>query len=194
MTTLFEKHYSLKPGARLKSDPQAAGHYLEQLEQRLGRLTPKVVARAVETAHARGQVTPIHQDFTWNKKAAIGKCHEMEAGYLIRAIEVVVESGGKDVIKEPVRAFVSVGQNDSKSYVDVVTVLSDATLRAQMLTRAHDELMSFRARYDQFEEIAQIFNTRAMQRLQSVVQRKKPRSVKRATPGRAGKLHQVSNW
>jgi len=187
MTTLFEKHYSVKPGARLKSDPQAAGRYLEQLEKRVGSLTPKLVARAVETANAKGQATPLHQAFTWDKSAAVAKCHEMEASYLIRAIEVRVESGGKDVIKEPVRAFVSVGQNDSKSYVNVVTVLSDAALRAQMLTRAHDELMSFRARYDQFEEIAQIFKTRAMQRLQSVVQRRKPQSIKRATPKKCGK-------
>lgn len=185
MATLFEKYYSLKPGARLKSDPQAAGEYLEQLESQFGRLTPKIVASAVETANAKGQTTPIHEDFTWDNKAAIAKCHVMEAGYLIRAIEVVVESGGEQVTEEPVRAFVSVVQNHKHGYVDVVTVLSNAQLRQQMLGRAYQELTAWRNRYDQLEEVAQIFKTRAVQRLQSVVQlKKKSHAVKQVKPAK----------
>lgn len=175
MATLFEKYYSVKPGARLKSDPQAAGQYLEQLEQRLGRLTPKAVARAVETANARGQATPIHRDFTWNKKAAVAKCHEMEAGYLIRAIEVVVERDGKQVIQKPVRAFVSVVQHQTSSYVDVVTVLSNAQLRKQMLQAAWHELEEWRDRYRQYQECVVIFQTPACKRLRVVAASKKPR-------------------
>jgi hypothetical protein len=165
--TLFEKHYSVRKGAFLRSDPQKAGEYLDSLQQQQGKLNAKVLARAVEAAHNSGTPSPVDADFTWETERAVAKCHETEAAYLLRHIEVVVvdKTSHATVIPEPIRAFVNVVQAEKRGYVDVVTVLSDERLRKQLLKKAYDELVQWRLRYAQLAECAAIFESREVTQL-----------------------------
>lgn len=140
--------YKWKPYAHVKIDAQAAGEVLEAARIRNnGQLTPRAVVE-----EAKPDDSPLHDHFEWRDDVAAQKYREDQAAYLIRMIAMEVEEA-----KEPVRAFVNVRMGDSQAYTSTVVAMADPDLRAQVLAQAMRELVSWRQRYSELEQLAEVF-------------------------------------
>jgi len=146
-------NYAWTNGARLRGDPQTVGDELSRIKERNGgQFKP---ADVVKMAKAKRSV--LHQYFDWDDSTASEKYRLEQAKYLIRCVHVLVVTEDQE---EPrtVRAFVSIEQDESRSYMDTQTVLSNSELREQMLESAHKELVSFRQKYKDLKELESIFD------------------------------------
>lgn len=148
MTTVA---YRWKPAAHVSIDAQAAGEELEQIKvAHNGRLDAGTV---VEKARSRRSV--LHEHFEWDDAIAAGKFRVEQASYLIRMIELSPMPEAPEA--PPVRAFVSVRQEEEQFYVSTRDALSDPELRQQVLDQAWRELEAWRQRHAELVEFAKIF-------------------------------------
>ncbi len=152
--------YKFKNGSRVKGvSAQVAGETCAQLESE-GRLTPHDLVEA-----SRPEDAPMHKAFEWNDAVAAERYRETQASYIIRSIVVKPE-----VTNEPVRKFVSISNPISEdmdedmdedeprqTYRAIETVVSDESLRKQMLANAFSELAAFRRKYVSLSELADVF-------------------------------------
>ena len=144
--------YQWKPKSRvgIAIDAQAAGEALETLRVRNnGQLTPTAVVTA-----AKAKRSVLHSAFEWNDGKAASLYREDQARYLLRSITVMVDEDAEE--PKPIRAFVSVTQDESQSYTSIAHAMSDEGLRQQVLDRAWKELKDFRERYRDYKELAEI--------------------------------------
>jgi len=112
-------------------------------------------AKAVLNA-ARTKNSPLHPFFTWDDGEAAEAYRLGEAARLIRVVVAVIP-GLKT--SEPVRVFVSL-KNDrgpTAGYRTMVSVLSDADLREQLVSEALRDAEMFMARYRRLQEFAMVF-------------------------------------
>jgi len=134
----------------LPKDPQPVGEALEAIETKHGGITPKLVVRS-----AKSKRSVLHNIFEWDDPTAANKWREDQAGYLLRHIAIIVDNGDDEPL--PVRAFVSITEDDERYYVGIISAMSDAEKRTQILKTAWRELEALRDRYQVFEELAGIF-------------------------------------
>lgn len=132
---------------------QAAGEYLETLEQAHGEITPKIVLDS-----ARAEDSLLHPCFEWNDGVAAEKYRENQARFLIRNLVVKVEQDNSP--PQAVRAYVNVAQDTEKvgSFIAVKTALDDAEMRTQVLKNALRELQAFQEKYKNLSELAGVFS------------------------------------
>lgn len=141
--------YRFKAGSRCAVGAQEMGEACERLESR-GALTP---AALVDEARPEG--SPIHGCFEWDDAAAAEIYRQKQAGYYIRSLEVVPVGAA-----EPVRAFVSitpVTASRTRGYMSVEVAMASEDTRAVVLDRAKRELIAFRDKYRQLDELAGVF-------------------------------------
>jgi len=148
--------YKFKKGAHVKGvSAQVAGETCAQLESE-GRLTPHDLVEV-----SRPEDAPTHKAFEWNDAVAAERYRETQASYIIRSIVVKPET-----TTQPVRKFVSINrpiseemdENEPKqTYRAIETVVSDKSLRKQMLANAFAELAAFRRKYVTLSELADVF-------------------------------------
>lgn len=144
--------YKWKDGARVKIDPQVAGEELDRIRvHNNGRLDQDAI---VEAARPRG--SPLHNAFEWRDSVAAKQYRLQQAGYLIRSLEVVIDQPLTER-PTPVRAFVNVTRDEDRSYTSTIHAMSDAALRAQVVSEALTELEAWRKRYAELTELAAIF-------------------------------------
>lgn len=132
--------------------PQVAGEALEAIGAgNIRSVTPQQVVDA-----ARPDDHPLHAAFEWDDSVAAEAYRRQEARGMIGALVTVMpEQKGRT---QPVRAFVSVRTPDeSQSYVPIRVAMSDAALREQVLAGAMRELVAWRRRYAEFQELATVF-------------------------------------
>lgn len=103
---------------------------------------------------ARDRKSILHELFDWDDSIAAEKWRRNQASDLIRSVHFIYEED--DGNKRETRAFVSV-EREERSYVNVGTVMSDPDLRSQMLQRALAEAKQWRKRFEDLNELAQIF-------------------------------------
>lgn len=144
--------YRWKPGSRVNVDPEIAGQVLSRIE---AGSNGGMVAEAI-LAEAQARTSPLHPHFEWdNKKAA--HAHRLEqANYLIRSIEKIEVTPEGD--GPPVRAFVSVVQEERRSFVSTERALCDTELRAQVLAQAWRDFDALRRRHAELTEFANLFS------------------------------------
>lgn len=142
--------YQWKNGASVSIDAQTAGEELERIRTRHnGRLESDMVVDA-----ARDDASPLHPHFEWDDARAASAHRLEQARYLIRSVEVVVDTTPET---KPVRAFVSVVRDDDRSYTSVSHAMADPELRRQVLLTALRELEAWRGRYAELVELASVF-------------------------------------
>ena len=130
---------------------QVAGEALEAMGGHdSGQLTPDAVVDA-----AREPEHPLHPVFEWDDTIAAGKFRKSQAGELIRAVVAVMPEKPD---AKPTRAFVSVKAAAGTAYVPIRTAMSDPELREQVLAGAMRELVSWRNRHRELEELADLFS------------------------------------
>lgn len=142
--------YQYSAGYRGKQNAQAMGEACERIEQR-GVLTP-----AALVDEARPEDSPIHDSFEWDDEIAAEKYRCTQAGYYIRHLEAIPVDTGK-----PMPAFLSAtpvsAKGGSNGYVSIETALASEPTRAIVLERAKRELTAFREKYEELEELADVF-------------------------------------
>jgi len=147
--------YFYKPFAQIPIKAQTAGECLAELKEKHKKITPELVLK-----EAKKKKSPLHSCFTWNDTKAALKCRLDEARYLIRMITVKIEGSSID----PQRAFVCVsdqyigGEDESGHYLPIQEAFTNPATRSLILNRAVNELKEFRKRYEEFEELAKVFD------------------------------------
>ena len=136
--------YKFKSGSHIKADPQRAGEMLERLEAE-NNLTAKALVDA-----NRAEDAPLHNEFEWNDSVAAEAYRETQARHIINCIEIVREE------KEPVRAFFSISRAEPE-YRHIDAIMKEADKRQALLNMALAELLSFKKKYAQLEELAAVF-------------------------------------
>jgi len=134
---------------------QTAGEELERIKVKNGGLVPIEIVD-----ESRPDEAVLHNCFEWNDETAAEAYREVQAREILRYITVVVES--KDG-EETTRAFVPVvlmeNEEDDKhkEYVSVTDAMSSDDYRAQILEQAKRELISFKVKYKQLNELSNVF-------------------------------------
>lgn len=131
---------------------QIVGEHFEQLEKQQGCITPKIVLDS-----ARSETSAIHSCFEWDDNVAAEKYRETQAGLLIRNLTVKMIDTD-DQPSEPVRAYVSIKQTDTSSFVSMYKVLEDEELTNIMLVQAKKELDAFAKKYATLQELSDVFS------------------------------------
>ena len=117
--------------------------------------------------YARDPKTALHNRFEWDDTEAAERYRIWQARMIIRMDLVVIPiSEGKEKI---VRSFISLVADrkaeQDKGYRFMVDVLSDSDLREQMLDAARRDMLIFRRKYNQLNELAKVFE--AMEQVHS---------------------------
>lgn len=143
--------YKWKPNTRIKIGAQVAGERLEKIANKHGgKLHPLHIVADAQSARS-----PLHPYFEWDNDKAAYLYRIEQARFLIRKL-VVADIGGNQS-ENPIRAFVSITTDDHPSYHGIASVMSDETMRAQLLEKAHVEFHAWRDRYKDLQELAEIF-------------------------------------
>ncbi len=126
---------------------------LKKLEKAHGVLTPSIVLES-----ALDPESPLHRRFTWDDEEA-AKLHRLdEARTLIMSVRVKMIAR-PDEPPISVRAFVSLDSDRiaEGGYRSIDVVMSDETMRGQLLRTAIGELQLVQKRYRHLSELAQVF-------------------------------------
>ena len=151
--------YKPAGGSRLTMDQaQTYGGYLNAMsEQHNGKITPQIVVD-----DAKDPKSPLHDYFEWDEKKAAHQWHITQAQYLIRSIHIVVKS--EDGTEDTVRLFHNVTvsspedpERAERVYITIKDAMEDEVTREQIIQKALGYLKSWRKRYSQYTELAELF-------------------------------------
>ena len=142
--------YEFKPMSCINADPQAVGEVCERLDEE-GRLTPEDLLE-----ESRDEDAPLHDYIEWDDSVAAEKYRIRQCAHVIRCIVTVVEHEESEIVT---KAFVSLHEPGGKkeTYKSVAVALQDVTTRDVVLRNAKRELMTFKRKYVQLSELADVF-------------------------------------
>lgn len=141
--------YKWKPQAGIKLNAKVVGEHLEKLRvKHNGHLTPPTVLN-----DAKSKASPLHGAFQWDNTKAAGEFRLWQARHLINSIVVEIKDAKPG---SNVRAFVNIRVEKKQSYTSRAHAMSEADMRKQMLSTAWHELLSWKMRYADFDELAPI--------------------------------------
>lgn len=138
--------YQWKIGSLAKVSADVAGRECERLAATNEGLTPDTLLEA-----SRDAAAPLHGCFTWDDAVAGEAYRRIEARQIINAL--IIEPDAER--KEPVRAFFRV--QDVQTFEPTGVILREQDKRAALLATALRELAAFRRKYQQLDELADIF-------------------------------------
>jgi hypothetical protein len=140
--------YEWKSDSRFPIGAQIAAERLHKIRDKHGELTPRVVVDDASSPRS-----PLHPCFEWDDEKAADAHRLWQARKLIGSI-VVAEYADAPVAHET-RAFVHVSSN-SPQYFPIEVAMTNEDMRDEILGRARREIKLWRARYDAYEEFADI--------------------------------------
>ena len=128
--------------------------YLEEMK-RIARKHRGLLRASDIVEEARPVKNPLHSAFEWNDTEAAERYRIWQARQLIA---VSVEYLENVRTEEPVRVFASL-KSDRKNggYRAVADLLSDDEMREQLLQDALEDMIFFRRKYRQLEELSAVF-------------------------------------
>lgn len=147
--------YEFRNGSHLSRqlNPQACGERIETLRAKHGEVRPEMLVD-----DAKSKRSPLHNAFEWDDTEAARQHRLSQARHLIRSISVRIITPAQTPVVVP--AFTNLDPHTEKqSYRSTVQVMSDAELRAQMLSNALRELQILRRKYAELSELALVFDT-----------------------------------
>lgn len=147
--------YEFSEGARFQAgatqDPAIVGAHLELLrQQEKGELTPHDVVK-----DARNPNSPLHSFFEWSDTDAAEAYRLSQARGLIRAVVAVYISEDKPAVRT--KMFVHINEPAAPHYREAGHAMSMKKTRDMVLRRAWQELQSWRERYKDLREFAELF-------------------------------------
>lgn len=130
-------------------DVEQVGTTLEALAEQYGCLEPSIIVR-----EAAPPESPLHPAFEWDDQRAGEQYRLQQARHLIREVRVVTEDGEESLEQ---RIFVNVIADNRRGYMPIVKVMTDDVLREQVLAKAKSDLLSWRERYKDLQELASVY-------------------------------------
>lgn len=129
-------------------------------EARDGMLSARDVIDA-----ARDPGSPLHDEFEWDDDVAAENYRLAQAGMLIRRVKLTIIKAHpktKKVTVEVTRQFQAnpppaAGKERERGFDTVESMLSDPTKRAALLAMVLKEMQSYRRRYAQLSELADVW-------------------------------------
>ncbi|MFA4972871.1 MAG: hypothetical protein WC683_09675 [bacterium] len=123
---------------------------LEKLSRKhKGALRPRDVVN-----FARDPKTALHEHFEWDDNLAAEEYRLEQARKIIRV--QIIQLDGHPL---PIRAYVSLEKDRGRdSYRPITRVLEDKMLRAELMAQALREAKAWALRYEQLEELAEVFS------------------------------------
>jgi hypothetical protein len=116
-----------------------------------------LTARAVVDA-ARSDDSPLHDSFTWDDNEAAEAWRLHQARNLILRVHVVMENrDGKSITVRAWHSLTPDRAEEEGGYREVVRIMRNADLRAQLLIDAKAEMDRFCAKYATLDELAEVF-------------------------------------
>lgn len=140
--------YTFCAGSHLKVPAEVAAPVLEGLANE-NRLT---AANLVDVS--RPEDAPLHPEFEWRDDVAAERWREEQARQIIRCIRVVSE---EDPDQAPVRMYVH-PVLESPNYEPLHLVLQDQDKRSSLLKAALRDMVSFKAKYKELQELAKVMD------------------------------------
>lgn len=148
-------HVQWKQGYRAKSNAEKVYSELEQIRKTDGDLVPPKVVEA-----ARNPESAMHKEFEWDDGTAGELYRHDQARRMLRAIQVIRVEAPEH---KPSRAYSLVTRKKTKEtperrvYTDIAEALQDPVTRQEILSRAINEALSYRRKYAELQELAQVF-------------------------------------
>ena len=133
-----------------------AGHHIEKLMEKEGIVTTQNLLDS-----ARPEDSPIHPCYEWDDSIAAERYRRKQSRDILNnlvRVEVV------ETVTEPlntVKAFVNIADNDkfeSGKYVYTNVAFANDGMKDIILRKALDELNSFKKRYENLKELADVFS------------------------------------
>ena len=141
--------YRAAEGSRLSDkDAEIIAIYLNTLYPT--GATPEEVLQAAKRVDAPPE---LRNKFTWDNKHAAEQYRIGEARRILRAIQVVIVSEGREVKTRAYNSIVPHG-SDHKVYVPMQIVFSTPDYANQVVEDARRELESWRAKYELYKQLA----------------------------------------
>lgn len=130
---------------------ELVGKELENIQRKRGVLTPEILL-----AESTPKKAKLHNCFEWDDSIAAQKHRLEQAGYILRAIEVVFEkSPGSKTVE--IRAFQNVDTEDGESvYVTYNQALKNEFYLEQIKEKAMSEIRVWKAKYKAIKDFEQI--------------------------------------
>lgn len=143
----YKPVYQWKAGVRMSVNAQDAGEICARLDAE-GRLTQSELVN-----ESRPEDAPLHKAFEWNDSVAAEKYRNVQAGQIIRSVEVVTQH-----IEKPTRAFVSIEVAPNKrEYHDIEVVMRQQSTRDRLLEELKREVAQIERKYSSITELAEAF-------------------------------------
>lgn len=143
----FNEQISRLPGH--DKDANAVGIHLEALRAKHGgELTPHQVLE-----DAREEQSPLHQYFTWSDSEAAEQFRLEQARLLIRTVVAIYKDDRQEMRQ---RAYVHVRTQEAPRYMETSEAMARPDTREVVLNRAKAELIGWRKRYGDLQEMASI--------------------------------------
>lgn len=148
-------HVQWKQGSKFTGSAEPAYEELERIRKKHGNLTAALVYEEAKSAES-----PLHRHvIDCDMELAAERHYLTRARYLIRSIEVVRPETPD---KTPARAYswiVDPGEEAParRIYTDTAEALQDPVTRQEILSRAINEALAYRRKYQQLQELAQVF-------------------------------------
>jgi hypothetical protein len=150
-----------KRGSDYNVDPVLAYTIVEQLrKENNGNVTAEAL---VQVASAKRN--PLHAEFTWDDTEAAREYRLVQARSMLRSFHVVrdeLKTDRPQRVYQVVRERVTDKAGTSRArhvYKTIDDIMRDPDLRAEVLQRALRELISFRQRYRDLNELAVILRS-----------------------------------
>jgi hypothetical protein len=107
---------------------------------------------------ARAKSSPLHSYFEWDNNIAGDKYRLAQARELIRVSVTMLEpvDGGKTLVVREFRSLLS-DRVAGNGYRTLVSIMSDRSLREQLLAEAYADMERFQERYAQLKELSEVF-------------------------------------
>lgn len=140
--------YAWKEKSRHSVPAQVAGLEIERIRAERGEFfTPSDVVQ-----EARAEDAPLHPEFEWDDQKAADRFRVDQAGYLIRSIVIVSDQPEQ----EPIRAFVSISDDDGYRYTSISRAFSHPDMRENVLSQAASDLRAFERKYSRFMDLTKV--------------------------------------
>ena len=143
--------YKWKDGAHGKGNAQVIGAEIERLDAEYDGVTPEMILD-----EAKKKRSPLHDCFEWNDKQAAVAYRIVQARYLLRSIEIVIEKADTEPLL--IRAFHSVEtEEQGKFYTTIARAREDEAMWNQVKANALSEIKNWRGKYEAIKEFESIF-------------------------------------
>lgn len=129
---------------------EVVGAEFEKIEKEHGKITSQFVLDS-----ARDTDSPIHSMFEWDNAIAGEKYRLHQATTIILSLKVEKETEKKPKV---LRAYYNVSETEKKgSFINVDSAFSNPDTQEIILKRALREFQSFRNKYENLKEFAEVF-------------------------------------